>query len=160
MKFLVIYFSNFGNTRKIAEAVAGILKSEADTRVISFDRLTFSDFNGSDIVVMGVPTHQMNLPEAVKTKIGSFPRRVMHHIPFAAFDTSYKMSHWLAHFTAGRKLAHRLRRLGGRQLLPAESFYVKEKEGPLYEGEIERARIWTKDILAQGRDSESIKNDE
>jgi hypothetical protein len=40
------------------------------------------------------------------------------------------------------------------------SFHVKEKEGPLYEGEIERARTWTKEILARGRSSENIKNDE
>jgi hypothetical protein len=65
----------------------------------------------------------------------------------AAFDTSYKMSRWLAPFTAARKLAARLRKLGGKRVVPPETFHVEGREGPLYEGEIERARRWAALIL-------------
>lgn len=151
MKSLVVHFSKFGNTQKIAEAIAEILRSAGDVPLISLNQLNISDFNETDLLVMGVPTHRMKLPDEVKMKLALFPRRIMHHIPFAAFDTSYKMSPWLARFTAARKLSGRLRRLGGKQLIPVESFHVIEKEGPLYDGEIEHARDWANVIFTHIR---------
>jgi len=58
------------------------------------------------------------------------------------------MSGLLARFTAAPKPAQRLRKLGGRQLVPPETFYVVEREGPLCEGEIERAKRWGDAVLA------------
>ena len=147
MNSLVVYFSKFGNTQKIAEAIAETLGSAGPVRVISTDQLSVSDLEGVDMVVMGSPTHRMNLPEAVRAAFETLPRRILRGTPVAAFDTSYKMSRWLAPFTAARKLAHRLRRLGGKRVVPPETFYVVEREGPLYEGEIERARTWAALIL-------------
>jgi hypothetical protein len=89
----------------------------------------------------------MNLPQAVRPVFESLPRRVMRGTPVAAFDTSYKMSRWLAPFTAAHKLAPRLRKLGGKRVVPPETFHVIDRDGPLYEGEIERARTWAASIL-------------
>jgi flavodoxin len=147
MKSLVVYFSKFGNTQKIAEAIAETLGSAGSVRVISTDQFGVSDLEGVDMVVMGSPTHRMNLPEAVRTVFETLPRRILRGTSVAAFDTSYKMSRWLAPFTAARKLAHKLRGLGGKRVVPPETFHVVEREGPLYEGEIERARAWAALIL-------------
>jgi hypothetical protein len=49
---------------------------------------------------------------------------------------------WLARFTAPPKLARKLHKLGGKRLAPPETFFVKDRQGPLYEGEIERAQGW------------------
>jgi flavodoxin len=149
MNSLVVYFSKFGNTKKVAEAIAETLKSEGPVRVISMDQLAASDLNEVDLVVMGSPTHRMNLPEAVRPVFETLPRRVLRNVPVAAFDTSYKMSAWLARFTAARKLARRLRRLGGKHVVPPETFHVVEREGPLYDGEIERAKEWAASILGR-----------
>jgi hypothetical protein len=89
----------------------------------------------------------MNLPQAVRPVFESLPRRVLRGTPVAAFDTSYKMSRWLAPFTAAHKLAPRLRKLGGKRVVPPETFHVVGRDGPLYEGEIERARTWAASIL-------------
>jgi flavodoxin len=149
MRSLVVYFSKFGNTQKIAEAIAETLGSAGPVRVISTNQLNASDLEGVDLVVMGSPTHRMNLPEAVRPVFESLPRRILRGTPVAAFDTSYKMSRWLAPFTAARKLTSRLRKLGGKRLVPPETFHVEGREGPLYEGEIERARTWAASILEQ-----------
>ena len=101
MNSLVVYFSKFGNTREIAEEIAEILQSTGDARTIPLDQLSVSDFQKADLVLIGVPTHQMNLPDEVKVKLKSFPKRTMHHIPFAAFDTSYKMSKRMIFYMAG-----------------------------------------------------------
>ncbi len=81
--------------------------------------------------------------------LDALPRRILSGTPIAAFDTSYKLSWWLAYFTAARRLAKKLRKLGGKQLLPPETFHVEDREGPLYAGEIERAHTWGKAILEQ-----------
>ncbi|UCC62560.1 MAG: flavodoxin family protein [Anaerolineae bacterium] len=147
MKSLIVYFSRYGNTQKIAEAMAGRLGSAGPVRVLSVDQLTASDLTGADLVVAGTPTHRMNLPQAVRPMLDRLPRRVLRATPVAAFDTSYKMSAWLARFTAARKLLRKLRKLGGKRVLPPETFHVVEREGPLYEDEIERAREWAGLIL-------------
>jgi flavodoxin len=149
MTALIVYFSKFGNTKMVAEAIAEALESLGSVRVISSDQLTVSDLSDADVVVMGSPTHRMNLPEVVRPVFETLPRYTLRDTPIAAFDTSYKLSWWLARFTAARKLARKLRKLGGKQVIPPESFYVVEREGPLYDGEIERAKEWGKLIVGQ-----------
>jgi flavodoxin len=142
MNTLVIYFSKFGNTQRLAEAIAKRFDNTGNVRTISSDDLTVNDLTDADLVVMGSPTHNMNLPKSVKPVFEQLPKRILRGTPVAAFDTSYKMSWILNHFTASKRLAKKLRRLGGRLLLPPEIFHVTEREGPLFEGEIERAQAW------------------
>jgi flavodoxin len=150
MNALVVYHSEFGNTRQVAEAVAEAFQGAGAARTLSTDRLTAADLESVDLVVMGTPTHKMNLPQAVRPVFEKLPRRILRGVPVAAFDTSYKMSAFLARFTAAKRLDRKLRKLGGKRLVPPETFYVQEHhEGPLYEGEIERARRWAESILAQ-----------
>jgi flavodoxin len=148
---LIVYFSKFGNTKivaeKIAQTVTEMLGSAVSIRLISSDELVVSDLSDTDLVIMGAPTHNMNLPKSVRPIIEGLPRKSLMGIPFAAFDTSYKMSWWLNYFTAAKRLARKLRKLGGKRLVPPETFHVIEREGPLYRGELERAENWTKSIL-------------
>jgi len=89
MNSLVVYYSKFGHTQKVAAAVADALGSEGAVRVISADRLTASELKGADLVVMGSPTHKMNLPEAVQPVLEALPKRILRGASVAAFDTSY-----------------------------------------------------------------------
>lgn len=147
MKTLVVYFSKFGNTHKIAETIARSISNNGDARMIEFDSLSEKDLEGLDLLVMGSPTHNMNLPKAVKPVFEMLPKRILPGTPVAAFDTSYKMSWWLNRFTASKRLAGKLRKLGGKLVVPTEIFHVTEREGPLYEGELERAQAWSRLIL-------------
>lgn len=146
MNTLVVYFSKFGNTQKLAEAIAERLRSNGAVRTISSDDLTVNDLKDVNLVVMGSPTHNMNLPKTVKPVIDNLPKRILSGKLVAAFDTSYKMSWLLNRFTASKRLTRKLRKLGGKLLLPPEIFHVMEREGPLYEGEIERAQGWADSI--------------
>lgn len=149
MNTLVVYFSKFGNTQMLAEAIAASLSSNGNDRTMSSDDLTVDDLKNADLVVMGSPTHNMNLPKSVKPVFENLPKRILPGTPVAAFDTSYKMSWLLNQFTASKRLARKLRKLGGKLVLPPEIFHVMEREGPLYEGEIERAQTWAGSILQQ-----------
>jgi len=57
------------------------------------------------------------------------------------------MSPWLAPFTAAQRLMRKLKKLGGTKIVPPQTFHVVDREGPLYEGEIERAMEWAELIL-------------
>ena len=148
MNALVIYHSQYGNTQQVAEVVGQVLQGAGATGTLSAERLTVADLEEADLVVMGTPTHKMNLPQAVRPVFEVLPRRCLKGVPIAAFDTSYKMSAFLARFTAAKKVDKRLRKLGGKRLLPPETFYVEEHhEGPLYDGELDRARTWAEALL-------------
>jgi flavodoxin len=142
VKTLVVHFSKFGNTRRVAEAIAAELQSTGSVRTLSADQLAAAHMQNIELLVMGAPTHNMNLPQAVRPVLEKPPRGILRGVPVAAFDTSYRMSAILAHFTAAKKLNQKLCKLGGKRIIPPETFHVVGREGPLYDGEIERARRW------------------
>jgi flavodoxin len=147
---LVVYHSEFGNTRQVAEAIAETFDEVGTARTASAEQLEAADLQGVDLVVMGTPTHKMNLPQAVRPIFEQLPRRSLRGVPVAAFDTSYEMSALLARFTAAKRVDRKLRKLGGKRLVPPETFHVHHHhEGPLLNGELERAKTWAEAILAR-----------
>lgn len=157
MRTLIVYFSKFGNTRKLAEAMAEMLRPSADVRAISVDRLTPADFEGVDLVVMGAPTHAFSLPPAVRTMLEALPLGILAGKSVAAFDTTVRL--WpLRYLRASPKLLRHLTRLGGKPVARPRTFFVKtsnpQKAGQidlLFEGELDHARKWAVDLLEQAK---------
>ena len=48
---------------------------------------------------------------------------------------------------AAPHIANVLKKKGGNLVVPAEGFFVKDREGPLKEGERERAASWAKEVV-------------
>ena len=117
MNFLVVYYSKFGNTRLLAKTLAETLTEGLDTdpgsqgavRLLGADELAASDLDGLDLLVMGAPTHKMNLPEDLRPLLERLPAKCLKGVRFAAFDTSYEMSWWLNRLTAALFVALALR---------------------------------------------------
>jgi hypothetical protein len=66
----------------------------------------------------------------------------------AAFDTRMS-ARWVRVFGyAADRIASALKRKGWTAAARAEGFYVTGKEGPLKEGELERATAWARAISA------------
>ena len=148
MNALIVYHSQFGNTQQVAETIAGVFQGAGVTRTVRASQLAAAELQDVDLVVMGTPTHKMNLPEAVRPVFESLPKHSLHGVPIAAFDTSYKMYAFLARFTAAKRIDRKLRKLGGKRLVSPETFHVEDNhEGPLYDGELERAKAWAESIL-------------
>jgi len=158
MKILVVYFSKFGNTKKVAQAIAEAMKAAAGVKVISLEQLAASDFEGVDLVVLGSPTHGFTVPEAVRSALAKLPAGVLAGKSVAAFDTTVRP--WpLRHFRAAPKLLRRLSQLGGKPVVPPQTFFVRTsgtqgtgERDLLLEGQIERARGWAGEILRQFKD--------
>lgn len=64
MRALVVYESMYGNTRKVAEAVALGLGAPASARAISVAEVTATDVAGCDLLVVGGPTHVHGMSRA------------------------------------------------------------------------------------------------
>ena len=146
MNALVIYYSKFGHTKLPAETIAGGLDPNGNARAIDIEIFDPAGLAEADLVVMGSPTHKMNLPDAMAAAMGALPKGSLRSAQVAAFDTSYRTSGFLARFTAAKKLDRKLRRLGGKRIAPPETFFVTGREGPLEDGEIERAQAWAEYI--------------
>lgn len=155
MRILIVNFSKFGNTRRVAQTIAEALKSAGDVRVVSVDRLAASDFEGVDLVIVGSPTHAFAVPQAVCSALATLPPRVLTGKSVAAFDTTVRP--WpLRLMRASPKLLRQLRRLGGELVVRPQTFFVQthntQKTGGadlLLEGQIERAQEWAGQILRQ-----------
>ncbi len=157
MKTLVVYFSKFGNTQKVAEAIADTLVQAGDARAISIDELTASGLKEVDLFVMGSPTYYLNVPDAVQEFFKKVPYRSLVGKSVAAFDLSTKMWKPMMLLRASHRLVFKLRILGGKTIVPAETFLV-ENNSPqdaavgqfnLQDGEIERAKAWAGLMLKQ-----------
>jgi flavodoxin len=151
MNAVIAYFSRFGNTQLLAEtmgqAITEHLAGDGQVRVVSIDQLAALDLAGVDLLVVGSPTHRMNLPEALRPILRDLPRRLLRGKAVAAFDTSYRLNWFLAQLTAGKQLDSRLRRLGGRHVATPETFVMAGRQGPPADGEIERAKGWAVGVL-------------
>lgn len=155
MKVLIVYFSKFGNTRRVAQTMAEAMKSAGDVRVISIDQLAASDLEGMDLVVVGSPTHAFSVPQTVRSTLAALPPGILTGKSVAAFDTTVRL--WpLRLMRASPKLLRQLRALGGKPVAQPNTFFVKtsstQQAGEvdlLLEGQIEQAKEWAGQILGQ-----------
>jgi flavodoxin len=153
MRTLIVYFSKFGNTRKVAETIAEVMRQAGDARAVSIDRLAASDLEAADLVVVGSPTHAFTVPPAVRAALNALPQGILAGKSVAAFDTTVRL--WpLRLMRASPKLLRQLRHLGGEPAAPPQTFFVKtsgtKQPGEvnlLLDGEIERARQWADELL-------------
>lgn len=151
MNVLIVVESSFGNTARIAEAVAAGLRSRGATVRVE-DAAGAPAVAGHDLVVVGAPTHNLGLPNAksreqatekgghaptagVQEWLGALART---DVRAAAFDTA----------VAGRfsgsaaKRIDKLLRTKGAKVAARESFVVAGDPPALADGELARAEAW------------------
>ncbi len=151
MKALVVYDSAFGNTEKIAQAMAEALNCEA-RRVAEVQP---AQLTGLDALIVGSPTQKFQPLKPVKDFLKDIPSGKLNGVRVAAFDTRISLqdanSAILNFFVklfgyAAEPIGKRLTKKGGELAMPPEGFYVEGTEGPLKEGELERAAAWAQQI--------------
>jgi flavodoxin len=148
MNTLVVYDSYFINTLKIAEAVAGAIEGQGSSvHLERIYQLDFSKLEGVKLMVVGAPTHNRGMPRPVKSVLKRLPTDTLANIKTATFDTRYKMSPRKSG-SAAIDIEKMLKKLGAETQVPPESFFVEERRGPLFEGEIERAKVWAASLVA------------
>ncbi|HRW35060.1 MAG TPA: flavodoxin domain-containing protein [Thermotogota bacterium] len=156
MKILIIYDSFFGNTEKIAKQLHEVLLTEGATEIKQVDAFTNDDLKGVDLMVLGSPTRAFSPSPKMKTFIQNIPTARGTSQRFAAFDTRMNVNDVNNRFLtflskqfgyAVEKMAKKMLKKGYEQAGKGEGFFVKDSEGPLKEGELERAVEWVKRCL-------------
>ena len=152
MKALIIYDSVFGNTEKIAAAMAeGIKKCKAE--VLHFKDADPDKLAGLSLLIIGSPTQGYRPTSEIVKFLNSIPEGLIQDVAVAAFDTRVasgdikkKFFRFIADTGgyAANPIADKLRKKGGILVLPPEGFFVESEKGPLKEGETERASAWAK----------------
>jgi flavorubredoxin len=133
VKALVVYDSGFGNTEKIAKALAAGLESGGvDVNVVKVDAVKFDELGKVDLLCVGSPVHAWNASKPVKEFLEHLKRvEGLGGKKAFAFDTKIKSR--LAG-SAGGKIERKLKDLGLIIAKHSESAVVKGREGPLEEG--------------------------
>jgi flavodoxin len=163
MKAIVVCESHFGNTHGVAESIAGGLGAE----LLSVDEPP-PQLGDVDLLVVGAPTHVHGLTSersriAAAEQGGAGGRGVREwleelppgHARAAAFDTRFDKPTFLTG-SAAKGIAKRLRGKGYELAVEPESFFVDGTEGPVHEGELERAAEWAASLGKQVEDVERL----
>ena len=157
MKTLVVYDSMFGNTEKIARAVGDALGSMEEVQVVKTSAVTSEMLRQASLLLVGSPTHGFNPSKDMKVFLAGLAAGSLNGKRAAAFDTRADVKQinnkMLTFFTnlmgyAAENIAKQLQKKGAALVSPSEGFIVEDKEGPLREGELERATDWAKKIVA------------
>ena len=152
VKALIVYDSMYGNTEKIARAIGEAITGDA--RVLRVGEVSPPDMKSINFFIVGSPTQGFRATKPVQTFIEGIPKDVLKGMKVAAFDTRMpadEVGKGLRFIMkvggyAAPRIAEALKKRGGNLVAPPEGFLVKGKEGPVKEGEIERAASWAKVI--------------
>jgi flavodoxin len=152
MRSLVIYDSEFGNTAQIAQVIADALAPQGEVEIQKVDQITLEQVKGVDLLIVGSPTQAFRPTKAITEFLKEVSKEDLTRVQVAAFDTRIStddiespIMRGMANLFFGYAAPHiakQLERGGGKLVAPPEGFIVEGKEGPLKEGERERAAEW------------------
>ncbi len=152
-KAWVVYDSFFGNTKAVAEAIGEALKESLEVEVIDVKTGPGPVPEAVSLVVVGSPTRAFKATKAINDWLGTQSRGSLRGRRVAAFDTrasleevnSKVLNAFVSVFGyAAEPMQKKLLRSGGSAAGEVAGFFVKDKEGPLFDGEIERAKAWAR----------------
>lgn len=144
MKALIVYDSTYGNTEKIAKAIGAALTGEV--KVLRAGEVNPAELNAFDLLVIGSPTYGGRPMPSVAELLNKIPESAIKGKNIAAFDTRIPTKLAKIFGYAADRIAKNLKEKGGNLVVPGEGFFVNGKEGPLKEGELERAASWAKEL--------------
>jgi flavodoxin len=167
MRAVVVYESVWGNTKAVARAIAAGLGE--GSQAYPTDEVPAGEIAGADLIVAGSPVFGFSLPtETMRENIlrsegdADSPPDLSHpslrswleklpkgQAAAAAFETRIWWSPRGATGTIEKMFAKR----GYRTIAKAAKFVVRDKYGPLRDGELERARDWGRELRAAVEDS-------
>jgi flavodoxin len=154
MKALVVYDSQYGNTQRVAQAIAEAIGN--DTRYVDVDDARLEDLETLDLLVVGSPTQGGRPTKATQTFLKQLPS--LEGKEAGAFDTridAAKSGFFLRGLMgligyAAPKIDAALQAKGATAAARPIGFFVEGKEGPLAESQLRRAAAWTEVLTGNG----------
>jgi flavodoxin len=159
-KALVVYDSFLGNTERIAQSIGNALGRQENVGIVRVADVRPEQLTGLKLLIVGSPTRAFRPSPAIKKFLKSIPKNGLKGVKVAAFDTRVTdeeidsavfilriMVNIFGY--AAKPIADRLVKKGGQLIAAPEGFFVQGMEGPLKEGELERASDWARQIIAK-----------
>ena len=133
-KALVVYDSVYGNTEKVAKALAkGLGDNGVDVDTLRVEMVKFDEFSKYDLLAVGGPVHAWSATKPIKTFLERL-KTVKSLIGKKAFAYDTKMGRSSLAGNVGGKIEGDLKGLGMTIVKPHATAVVKGREGPLEEG--------------------------
>ena len=156
MQTLVVYDSKFGNTEKVAQAIARGISQVSKVQVTATPEATHileALTSPPELVLIGGPTQNRGPSEGLRALMKALPA-TLRGIPAVCFDTRYQ-GPVLLMGSAASAVAKALTKFGAGLAAPPESFFIV-RHGPmerqtLEPGELERAEAWGCAIATEAR---------
>jgi flavodoxin len=140
----VVYTSFYGNTEKVARAIAAAIGAELKKPLLGV--LSAHDLPNYDLLIIGSPTQDGKQMPSIRALLDAVPPDGLKGKKVAAFDTRHKWK-WVKVFGyAAPRIAEALKLKGASLIAPPEGFYVNSTKGPLLKDELERAAAWAKSL--------------
>ncbi|MGI5826696.1 MAG: flavodoxin family protein [Patescibacteria group bacterium] len=152
MKVLIIYDSMFGNTEKIAQAIAKGFAKTDKVKILRVGEVSLSDLESLDLLIVGSPTQGGRPTISLQEFIKKIPESALKGVKVATFDTRVEAKGAGLRFLtkvlgyAAPRIVDSLKSKGGNLVALPQGFIVEQKEGPLKKGELERATQWSNGI--------------
>jgi len=143
VKAFIVYDSAYGNTKAVAEEVAGALEG-LDAAAVPVENFNPADLASGDLLVVGSPINGWRPTPKITSLLSGFGAEQLKGVKAAAYDTRLRM---FIHGDAARKITHALRASGADIISEPMPFYVGGTKGPLRSGEIDKAGSWAKTLL-------------
>ena len=146
MDILIVFGSQYGNTQRIAQAMATALRP--DHRVRTMQAVVAADVSADDVdlLIVGAPTQMRGTRILAAPFLDGLERRGFDGTSAAAFDTRVDLGPLLL---SSQVIADRLVQAGCRLVASPQSFLVLGVEGPLAKGEEARAAAWAQSVTRE-----------
>ena len=148
MNALVLYDSQYGDTEHIAQAIANALGEFGAARAVRLDPAQPVELQGLDVFILGSPTQGWRPTPAIQSFLEGTSSEELGGLEGACFDTRFRLPRFMTG-SAAKVMAAKLREKGVSLLVPPESFFVKGTEGPLRDGELDRAAVWARMLIKE-----------
>ena len=155
MNTMVIYDSVFGNTEQVAREIGNSLDSPENVEILRVGSVKPDQLTGLKLLIVGSPTRGFRPTESITKFLKRIPVDGLEGTKVAAFDTRISTDDIKSSILgflvkiggyAAKPIAGRLQKKGGDLVMPPEGFFVNGTEGPMKQGELERAAEWAKQI--------------
>jgi flavorubredoxin len=139
-KGIVIYDSNYGNTDKVARALAtGIEQGGVETDCVNINEADVEKLKEYNLLVIGGPTHIASMSKPMKEFLEKIKVTDMTGAKGFCFDTR-NPSRFNAFDlnSAAKRIEKKMRKMKVKMIRPRESALVEGREGPLHKGVVAR----------------------
>lgn len=150
MKYVVVYDSVFGNTKQVAKIIKETIGEACDIFHVK-EQINVQQY---DQLIIGSPTRAFRPTPDVLKFVRSLTKNAVKKI--VAFDTRMdienvnskvltRMAKWFGFSNDSIEKIAKKKKIECIQ--PSGEFFVTDTEGPLREGEVERIKEWTQQII-------------